>query len=170
MRWNKPSVSLSGLIGKNIVAFLVGLDQIEAIFAGYGQDTSAVRAEEGRWESLQKRIKAKPKISRQRCKQRWRVSQVSLATCTGAWLLVAFGCGRRTKPRSDHAKWVGLAIAAIAVVGLLWWGIYELFPHDGNTNRLHYRDRATGDGTTVTGSTGRRDKTHARRHQMTQSY
>lgn len=112
---------------ENIVAFLVGLDRIAAIFAGYGEGKSVVHAEAGRWESLQKRIAAKP----------------------GLVVTAAANAGGLTKLRSQHApalgswwhldtmmaqgrtqtlKRVGIAIGAIAVVALLWWGYTTFFP------------------------------------------
>ncbi|MEZ4623063.1 MAG: tetratricopeptide repeat protein [Caldilineaceae bacterium] len=112
---------------ENIVAFLVGLDQIDAMFTGYGQDQSAVRAEEGRWESLQKRITAKPKLVVNAANNAGGLAKLGsqYAPALGFWWHLDAAVAQR---RTQTMQRVGLAIGAIAVVGLLWWGYTIFFP------------------------------------------
>ncbi len=116
---------------ENIIAFLVGLDRIEAIFAGYGQDKSAVRAEEGRWESLQKRIAAKPGLVTAAAANAGGLSKLRSqhAPALGPWWHLDT---MRAQGRAQTLKRVGMAIGAVAVVALLWWGYTAFFPATGS--------------------------------------
>lgn len=53
---------LARLDGTNVEKFLVGLDLLQQMFAEFGQEKAALRAEEGRWESVLNRLSAKPEL------------------------------------------------------------------------------------------------------------
>ncbi len=115
----------------NIVAFLVGLDRIETMIAEYSQDTNAVRAEAARWDSLQKRIAANPGLVVSSAANAGGLTKLRSqhAPALGFWwhLDVAIAQGR-----TQTLKRVGLAIGAVAVVALLWWGYTTFFPTAGS--------------------------------------
>lgn len=116
---------------ESIIAFLVGLDRIEAMMAKYSQDKSAVRAEEARWESLQKRIAAKPELVVNTAANAGGLPKLRSqhAPALGFWwhLDAAIAQGR-----TQTLKRVGLAIGAVALVALLWWGYTTFFPATGS--------------------------------------
>jgi tetratricopeptide (TPR) repeat protein len=112
---------------ENIVAFLVGLDRIEVMLAGYGQDKSAVRAEEGRWESLQKRIAAKPGLVVTAAANAGGLSKLRSqhAPALGSWWHLDAAIARG---RTQTLKRVGMAIGIVAVVALVWGGYTTVLP------------------------------------------
>lgn len=111
----------------NVKAFLIGLDGIDQMFAAYGQDTSPVRAEETRWESLRKQLVANPHLVVTPAANAGGLSKLRSqhATAVGTWWhLDTVVAQQRTQTRQR----VGLAIGAVALVALAWWGVTTFFP------------------------------------------
>lgn len=115
------------LDGSNITAFLVGLDQIEQTFAAYGQDTGAIRAEAARWESLQKRIEANPRLVVAAAAKAGGLPKLRAQheLAGGSWWHLDADVAQQ---RSQSLKRTGMAIGAVVVVGLVLWGITAFFP------------------------------------------
>ena len=112
---------------ENIKTFLIGLDQIDQMFAAYGQDTSSVRAEETRWESLRKRLVANPQLVVTAAANAGGLSKLRSqhATAVGAWWHLDTAVAQQ---RTQTRQRVGLVIGAIALVALVWWGVTTFFP------------------------------------------
>ncbi len=115
------------LDGSNITAFLVGLDQIEQAFATYGQDTGAIRAEAARWESLQKRIAANPRLVVAAAAKAGGLPKLRAQheLAVGPWWHLDADV---TRQRTQTLKRTGMAIGAVVVVALVLWGITAFFP------------------------------------------
>jgi len=112
---------------ENIIAFLVGLDAIEAMFVAHGEDQSAVRAEAGRWESLRKRIDAKPALIVAAAANAGGLTKLRSqhAPATGSWWHLDEAMARQ---RGQTLKRMGMAIGLIAILLLAVWGFMRFFP------------------------------------------
>lgn len=116
----------------NVKAFLVGLDQIEQMFAAHGQDEGAIRAEAARWESIRKRIDANPGLVVTAAANAGGLAKLRSQNppATATWWHLDGVVARR---RTQTVKRALLAIGAIVVVALLVWGFGAFFP---STNSL----------------------------------
>ncbi len=114
----------------NINAFLVGLDQLEAMFTQH-KDDGAVRAEAARWESIRKRIVTNPGLVVAAASNAGGLAKLRSQNgpALGPWWHVDEIV---TKQRTQTLKRVGLAIGAVAVVVLLWWGYTTFFSATGS--------------------------------------
>jgi tetratricopeptide (TPR) repeat protein len=112
---------------ENIKPFLIGLDRIEQMFAEYGQDKGAVRAEETRWESLRSRLSANPGLVVTAAANAGGLAKLrsQMPPALGPWwhLDAAVAQGRIQMLRR-----AAMIIGAIAVVALVWWGVTAFFP------------------------------------------
>ena len=111
----------------NITAFLVGLDRLEALFAQRGQDNGTGRAEAARWESIRNRIVANPGLVVAAANNAGGLAKLRSQNepALGPWWHVDDAVAQQ---RTQTLKRVGLAIGAVAVVVLLWWGYKTFFP------------------------------------------
>ncbi len=111
----------------NIKAFLLGLDGIDQMFAGYGQDTSSVRAEATRWQSLRQQMVAKPQLVVTAAANAGGLAKLrsQQAATVGPWWHLDTAV---TQQRTQTRQRVGLAIGAVALVALIWWGVTTFFP------------------------------------------
>lgn len=116
---------------ENIKPFLVGLDRIEQMFAEYGQDKGAVRAEEARWESLRKRLSANPGLVATAAANAGGLDKLrsQQPPASGPWWHLDAEVARR---RSQTMKRAGMAIGAVAVLALVVWGFTRFFPSTGS--------------------------------------
>jgi tetratricopeptide (TPR) repeat protein len=115
---------------ENIKTFLAGLDRIEQLFADYGQDKGAVRAEDARWESLRNRLSANPGLVVTAAANAGGLAKLrsQQPPAVGPWWhLDTAVAGRRTQT----LKRAGMAMGAVAVVALVVWGVMALFPSTG---------------------------------------
>jgi len=112
---------------ENINAFLIGLDRIDQMFAEHGQDTGSMRAEETRWESLRKRIAANPQLVVTAAANAGGLVKLRSqhAVAGGPWWHLDTEVARR---RNQMLQRAGLAMGAVVVVALIWWGVTTFFP------------------------------------------
>ena len=115
----------------NIQAFLTGLDQIEQIFAGYGADQGAVRAEAARWESLRSRLTANPGLVVTPAANAGGLAKLrsQQPPALGPWWHLDAAMARG---RSKTMKRVGMDIGAVVLGALVWWGMMTFFPSSGS--------------------------------------
>lgn len=111
----------------NIKAFLVGLDQVEQMFSAYGQDDDAIRAEQTRWKSLQKRIDANPGMVVTAAATAGGLPKLRSqhAPAAGSWWHADAAVARG---RTQTLRRVGMVVGAVVVVALAWWGFTAFFP------------------------------------------
>lgn len=116
----------------NIKAFLVGLDQLELMFTQHSQASEAVRAEAARWESIRNRIIANPGPVVAAASNAGGLAKLRSqhGPALGPWWHVDEMVAQR---RTQTVQRVGLAIGAVAVVVLLWWGYTTFFPATGSS-------------------------------------
>jgi len=111
----------------NIKTFLVGLDRIEQMVTEYGQNKSAIRAEETRWNSLRNRTSANPGLVATAAANAGGLDKLRSQhpPALGSWWhLDSVVSGRRTQA----LKRSGLAIGVVVVVALVLWGVRAFFP------------------------------------------
>jgi hypothetical protein len=114
--------------GSNIEAFFVLLDQIEQIFADFGQGNAAVLAEGGRWASLVNRISSQPKMLVDAAAHAGGLPKLRSKhpPATGSRLHVD---AELTHRRTQTLKRVGLIGGTIIVlVALALWGMNNFTP------------------------------------------
>lgn len=111
----------------NIKAFLISLDGIDQMFAAYGQETGAVRAEATRWQSLRQQMVAKPQLVVTAATNAGGLAKLrsQQASAVGPWWHLDTAVAQR---RTQAQQRVGLAIGAVALVALVWWGVTTFFP------------------------------------------
>jgi tetratricopeptide (TPR) repeat protein len=119
----KAERSAVHLDASNIEATLMLLDQIEQMFAEFGQDKSTLRSEEGRWQGLCNRISAKPELVTAAAAHAGGLAKLRAQNPPAAgfwWHLDAQLAQRRAQTLKRTAITVG---AVVAVVALVLWGI-----------------------------------------------
>ena len=105
----------------NIQGFLVLLDQIEQMWNEFS-DPSAMRAEEGRWQSLLKRITTNPQLLTTATAQVGGLAKLRSqhSPATGLWWHVDEQVAGQ---RKQMLRRVGLIVGAVALVVLAFWVI-----------------------------------------------
>jgi tetratricopeptide (TPR) repeat protein len=103
------------LDGLNIEAFLVRLDQIEQMFADFGQSQDAARSEEGRWKGLLNRIASKPELLVNAASRAGGLSKLRSKhpPATGSWWHWDSELARR---RTQSWKRAAMILGAVVVV------------------------------------------------------
>ena len=103
----------------NILQFLVQLDKIEEMWTEFS-DSSTIRAEEGRWQSLLKRITTSPQLLTTAAAQAGGLTKLRSqhAPATGLWWHVDEQVAAQ---RGKTFQRLGIiAVALVAVVALFW--------------------------------------------------
>jgi tetratricopeptide (TPR) repeat protein len=120
------------LDGSNIRAFLELLDEIEQMFVEFGPEQSALRAEQGRWESLRSRIDAKPQPLVSAAAHAGGLAKLRAQhpPATGSWWHLD---AEVTQRRTQTMKRAGITIAAVVIVAAVaLWGINAFTPAAGS--------------------------------------
>jgi tetratricopeptide (TPR) repeat protein len=118
----------------NIQGFLVQLDQIELMWAGY-DDPGAIRAEEARWQSLLKRIATSPQLLTSAAAQAGGLTKLRSqnSPATGMWWHVD---AQVTAQRSQMWRKLGMIVGGVALVVLAFWVVTNFMARDGATARV----------------------------------
>ncbi|CAN5700597.1 hypothetical protein BH10CHL1_BH10CHL1_46900 [soil metagenome] len=127
---------IARLDGANIKTFLGLLDQIEQMFVDLGPDHSALRAEQGRWESLRNRIDAKPELLVNAAAHAGGLAKLRAQQppATGPWWHLDKQVAQR---RTQTVKRAGITIvAAVVVIAAVLWGMNAFTPATGSATAL----------------------------------
>lgn len=124
------------LDGANVETFLVRLDQIEQMFAEFGEEKVAARAEEGRWTGMLNRISAKPELVVNAAAHAGGLTKLRAkhSPATGRWWHLDVDLARR---RTQTLLRIGMTIGAIVVVvAVLFIGSNYFTPSATNAGSL----------------------------------
>ncbi len=127
----KAERNLVRLDRTNIEKFLVQLDEIEAMWTGY-DDPSAMRSEDGRWQSILNRINTRPQLITDAASQAGGLAKLRAQhpPATGLWWHVD---ERISGQRTQSVRKFGIIAGLVVVALLAFWLINSFMSGDSGT-------------------------------------